>query len=94
MHLALDNHESLLQKLSGVDKAPSDLTQQAPHVYKILKLVVDSFGLVSGLPTEGSILKDLGITSLIIEGERLSGCRGNHPVIYAADINIIILQKN
>lgn len=57
------------QKLSGVDKAPSDPTHQAPHMYKILKLVVDSFGLVSGLLTEGSILKDLGATSLIIEGK-------------------------
>ena len=57
------------QKLSGVDKALSDPTQQAPHMYKILKLVVDSFGLVSGLLTEGSILKDLGATSLIIEGK-------------------------
>lgn len=62
MHLALDNHDSLsYQKLSGVDKAPSDPTQQAPHMYKILKFVVESMGLASGLLTERSVLRDLGV---------------------------------
>ena len=44
-----------------IGKAPSDSTQQAPHMYKILKFVVGSFSLVSGLLTEGSVLKDLGV---------------------------------
>jgi hypothetical protein len=61
VHLALENYDSLsYQKLRGVDKAPSDPTQQAPNLYKILKFVVESFDLASGLLTEGSVLKDLG----------------------------------
>jgi hypothetical protein len=75
----LKNGRILVKKNSGLDEAKSDPATPGPRgllgpkTYRYLSLVLGSFGLVSLPLTERSVLRDLGVTSLItIGGPQLS----------------------
>jgi hypothetical protein len=52
--------------------AGGTVDQTGPQTYRTLHFVGGSFGLHSVLLTEGSLLRDLGVTSLIITGSPIT----------------------
>jgi hypothetical protein len=50
-------------------KAPGSMGQKGPRRHEILKYLLDPFGLYFVILREGSILRDMGITPLVIKKE-------------------------